>query len=45
MSGYPDRDPELDGTPTRWLQKPFTHGELLAEVGAAFAEVAAPIAV
>ncbi len=37
MSGYPDREVTLDGTPTRWLQKPFSHGELTAEVDAALA--------
>jgi two-component system cell cycle sensor histidine kinase/response regulator CckA len=35
MSGYPKHDTALAETRMRWLQKPFTHAELLAEVAGA----------
>jgi CheY-like chemotaxis protein len=38
MSGYPDRRDAPRGTAARWLQKPFTHDELLHEVVATLAE-------
>jgi two-component system cell cycle sensor histidine kinase/response regulator CckA len=37
MSGYPERDGDVAGG-IRWLQKPFSHSELLHEVAAALAE-------